>query len=79
MAIMAQKCPGHKFTLFDSNAARIAAWNSGEVPIFEPDMAPIVAEVKGKNLFFIDDSEFDAVRATQFMLMKMLLRNNNYV
>ena len=33
MAVIADKCPGHKVTVVDINSARIAAWNSENLPI----------------------------------------------
>jgi hypothetical protein len=36
----------------DINAPRIAAWNSDELPIYEPGLFEIVKECRGKNLFF---------------------------
>lgn len=36
----------------DMNAKRIAAWNSDQLPIYEPGLDEIVKERRGKNLFF---------------------------
>ncbi|MDI1315668.1 UDP-glucose 6-dehydrogenase [Flavobacterium sp.] len=55
MAVIAQKCPDIKVTVVDLNEARIAAWNDKDVnniPIYEPGLNEIVANVRGKNLFF---------------------------
>ena len=55
MAIIAQKCPGIKVTVVDLNEERIAAWNDANVsniPIYEPGLSEIVAEARGRNLFF---------------------------
>jgi UDPglucose 6-dehydrogenase len=55
MAVIAQKCPDIKITVVDLNEARIAAWNDKDVsniPIYEPGLNEIVANVRGKNLFF---------------------------
>ncbi len=60
MAVIAQKCPGIEVTVVDINADRIAAWNDKEVnniPIYEPGLSDIVAETRGKNLFFSTDVE----------------------
>ena len=38
MSIIALKCPDIKVTVVDLNAARIAAWNSEELPIYEPGL-----------------------------------------
>jgi len=55
MAIIAQKCPDIKVTVVDLNAERIASWNDPDVtniPIYEPGLSEIVAEARGRNLFF---------------------------
>ncbi len=55
MAIIAQKCPNIKVTVVDLNEERIAAWNDVDVnniPIYEPGLSEIVAESRGRNLFF---------------------------
>lgn len=55
MAIIAQKCPGIKVTVVDLNEERIAAWNDKDVnniPIYEPGLSEVVAEARGRNLFF---------------------------
>lgn len=55
MAIIAAKCPHIKVTVVDLNEARIAAWNDSDVtkiPIYEPGLSDIVAEARGRNLFF---------------------------
>jgi UDPglucose 6-dehydrogenase len=55
MAVIAQKCPHIKVTVVDLNEERIAAWNDENVdaiPIYEPGLSAIVAEARGRNLFF---------------------------
>jgi len=55
MAIIAQKCPHIKVTVVDLNEKRIAAWNDEDVkniPIYEPGLSDVVAEARGRNLFF---------------------------
>jgi UDPglucose 6-dehydrogenase len=39
----------------DINAARIAQWNSHELPVYEPGLYEIVAQRRGKNLHFTTD------------------------
>merc|ERR1712238_488605 len=48
-------CPHVKVTIVDLNAARIAAWNSQELPIYEPGLDEVVKRCRGKNLFFSTD------------------------
>lgn len=67
MAIIAKENPDIQVTIVDINEKRIAAWNNQDVsklPIYEPGLAEIVEETRGKNLFFstnidkaIDESE----------------------
>lgn len=55
MSVIAQKCPEIQVTVVDLNADRIAAWNDDELdnlPIYEPGLAQVVQEARGRNLFF---------------------------
>lgn len=52
MAVIAEKCPEHRVTVVDINEARIAAWQSDKLPIYEPGLDEVVRSVRGKNLFF---------------------------
>lgn len=55
MAMIAHKCPHITVTVADINEARIAAWNSDELPVFEPGLDEIVMSSRGVNLFFTTD------------------------
>jgi UDPglucose 6-dehydrogenase len=55
MAMIALKCPDITVTVVDMNAARIQAWNTGNLPIFEPGLEDVVKQAKGRNLFFSTD------------------------
>ena len=60
MAVIAQKCPHIKVTVVDLNAERIAAWNdpdANNIPIYEPGLSNLVAEARGRNLFFTTEVE----------------------
>ena len=55
MAVIAQKNPDIKVTVVDLNAQRIADWNHTDLnrlPIYEPGLDEVVAEARGRNLFF---------------------------
>jgi len=55
MSVIAQKCPSIRVVVVDSNEARIAAWNQedlSQLPIYEPGLEQVVAEARGRNLFF---------------------------
>ena len=55
MAVMAKMCPDVKVTVTDLNERRIAAWNSDNLPIYEPGLQEVVEEARGRNLFFSTD------------------------
>jgi UDPglucose 6-dehydrogenase len=52
MAIIAQNCPQHRVVVVDINAERVAAWNSDQLPVYEPGLDEVVRATRGKNLFF---------------------------
>lgn len=55
MAVIAQKCPELDITVVDINEERIAAWNQEnlkKLPVYEPGLASIIAEVRNRNLYF---------------------------
>ena len=63
MAMIAHKCADTEVTVVDLNAERIAAWNSGDLPVYEPGLEEIVAQNRNKNLFFsteVDEKVRDA-------------------
>lgn len=55
MAVIAQKNPDRKVMVVDINQARIDAWNSDNLPIYEPGLDEVVKSCRGKNLFFSTD------------------------
>jgi len=55
MAMIALKCPDIQVTVVDMNAARIAAWNSDQLPIYEPGLDDVVRQARGRNLHFTTD------------------------
>ena len=58
MAVIAKQCPHITVTVVDLNEARIAAWNDPDVdhiPVYEPGLGEVVAEARGRNLFFSTD------------------------
>jgi len=57
MAMIALRCPDYRVTVVDVNPERIAAWNSDNLPIYEPGLDDIVRSVRGRNLFFSTDVE----------------------
>ncbi|MBP7764686.1 MAG: nucleotide sugar dehydrogenase [Deltaproteobacteria bacterium] len=55
MVMIAAKCPDYKVTVVDINPQRIAAWNSEELPVYEPGLEELVRQTRGRNLFFSSD------------------------
>lgn len=55
MAVIAKHCPHHEVRVVDVNAERITAWNSDNLPIFEPGLKEVVESARGRNLFFVTD------------------------
>jgi UDPglucose 6-dehydrogenase len=55
MAMIALKAPHIEVRVVDMNAARIAAWQSDTLPIYEPGLDEIVRKTRGKNLHFSTD------------------------
>ena len=52
MAMIAHKCPDISVEVVDVNAERIEAWQSEDLPIFEPGLDEIVKGARGRNLSF---------------------------
>ncbi len=60
MSVIAQKCPHIQVTVVDLNQKRIELWNDQDLnnlPIYEPGLANIVGEARGRNLFFSTNVE----------------------
>jgi UDPglucose 6-dehydrogenase len=55
MAVIALKCPHIKVNIVDINEDRIKAWQTEELPIYEPGLLDVVKQVREKNLFFSTD------------------------
>jgi UDPglucose 6-dehydrogenase len=52
MAKIAEKCPDITVNVVDINEQRIGAWNSEDLPVFEPGLLECVKVARGRNLFF---------------------------
>lgn len=64
MSVMAKMCPDIKVTVCDLNERRIAAWNSSNLPIYEPGLQEVVEEARGRNLFFSTDIDKAIMEST---------------
>lgn len=55
MAMIAAKCADITVVVVDINQARIDAWNSDKLPVYEPGLLEIVQGCRERNLFFSSD------------------------
>lgn len=77
MAMIAHKCPAHQVTVVDINQARIDAWNSDKLPVFEPGLDAIVEAARGKNLFFSTDVDA-AIREAEMIFLSVNTPTKTY-
>jgi UDPglucose 6-dehydrogenase len=68
MAMIAHKCPDIQVNVVDINAQRIAEWNTGPLPVYEPGLDRLVQANRGKNLHFSTAVD-DAVRAADIIFV----------
>ena len=57
MAVIAKHCPDVQVVVADINPERVAAWQSGRPPIFEPGLQEVLRQSLGRNLRFTADVE----------------------
>jgi len=60
MAVIANNCPEIKITILDINKEKINSWNDPlfkKIPVYEPNLIPILKKTRGKNLFFSSNLE----------------------
>ena len=77
MAMIAHKCADHTVTVVDINQERIDAWNSDELPIFEPGLDEIVKSARGTNLFFSTDID-GTIREADIIFMSVNTPTKTY-
>ncbi len=80
MAVIAQKCPHIKVNVVDINPDRIAAWNDSNLdnlPVYEPGLAEVVEEARGRNLFFSTEIE-DGIREAEMIFISVNTPTKDY-
>jgi len=55
MAVIASHCPQYRVVVVDINKEKISAWQSEQLPIYEPGLDEVVRHARGRNLFFSTD------------------------
>ena len=63
MAVIAKNAPQHRVVVVDINEAKIKAWQSDELPIYEPGLDEVVRCARGRNLFFSTEIEKNIAEA----------------
>src|SRR5690606_14620243 len=64
----------------DINPQRISAWNDtdlSKLPVYEPGLPEVVAEARGRNLFFSTDVE-GAIREAQMIFISVNTPTKTY-
>jgi UDPglucose 6-dehydrogenase len=70
MAVIALKNPHIKINVVDINPDRIAAWNTDDLPIYEPGLLEVVKQARGKNLFYNTDIDA-AIKQADMVFMSV--------
>lgn len=68
MAMIAKQCPDIFVHVVDLNERRIAAWNSDDLPVYEPGLDEVVKEARGRNLKFSSEVN-DAIRDSDIIFI----------
>jgi UDPglucose 6-dehydrogenase len=70
MAVIAMKCPQYKVSVVDISDARIQAWQTDHLPIYEPGLLDVVKTARGRNLFFSTDIDA-AIRESEIIFVSV--------
>ncbi len=73
MAVISYKCPDIQVEVVDSNKERVDQWNSSNfnnLPIYEPGLANIVKECRGRNLHFSTSVE-DGIKKADMIFISV--------
>jgi UDPglucose 6-dehydrogenase len=77
MAMIAHKCPDIAVHVVDINEERIAAWNSADLPVYEPGLTEVVETCRGRNLFFSTDVD-DHIRDADMVFISVNTPTKDY-
>lgn len=80
MSVIALKCPEIKVTVVDLNTNRIAAWNDEnleKLPVYEPGLAEVIHQARGRNLFFSTEVD-SAIEAADMIFIAVNTPTKTY-
>ena len=77
MAVIALKNPDIRVNVVDINAERVAAWNTDQLPVYEPGLLEVVKQARGRNLFFGTDVE-SAIREADMVFISVNTPTKTY-
>ena len=70
MAMIAKQCPDISVHVVDLNQSRIDAWNSNNLPVYEPGLDEVVREARGRNLTFSTATD-EAIAAADMVFISV--------
>jgi len=68
MAVIAKHCPHIRIVVVDINQRKIDAWNSENLPIYEPGLKELIDSQRGVNLFFSTDVD-GGIRSSEIIFV----------
>lgn len=80
MSVIAKMCPEIDVTIVDINKEKIAQWNGNDLdnlPIYESGLKEIIAETRGRNLFFSTDID-KAIKEAQMIFISVNTPTKTY-
>lgn len=77
MAMIAHKCPDIQVYVVDINQARIDAWNSDHLPVYEPGLQEIVEQNRGTNLHFTTEVD-EQIRTSDMIFISVNTPTKQY-
>ena len=80
MAVIALKCKHLKVTVVDVDSNRIDSWNDANLdnlPVYEPGLAEVVKETRGRNLFFSTDID-EAISESEMIFVAVNTPTKTY-
>lgn len=76
-SVIAHKCPEVQVVVTDKSLSRIQAWNSDNLPVYEPGLDDVVKECRGRNLFFTTDVD-TAIRESDIIFISVNTPTKTY-